>query len=389
MKDSKINSDILSHYRQNYNLYSEFTEKIDDLIKNILKEKNFKVLSVTSRTKSIDSLKKKLDGEDKHYKKLEEITDLSGIRIICFFSNDVDIISKMIDEDFVKLDKYSIDKRKELDPDRFGYLSLHSVVQLSPNRAKLTEYNRFKRLKCELQIRSILQHAWAEIEHDLGYKSKLSIPREITRRFSRQAGLLELADEEFETIRKELEQYTKTIEEKMQSSDINILIDKITLSNYIKTSNLVKSIDTKISIIRQDKLDEIFDDTDINRYLTICSILGYNTISDLNSSIEQNQEYIIDFTWYWTKNTYPTKLDKKQLSEIAQEHKFPENVGNVSSTPMGNSIWMMGYIVAAQRGFIFTKNYVNKFNLEMFSDDDQINKRIIDVYKNISKQTKK
>ena len=64
-------------------------------------------------------------------------------------------------------------------------------------RMVLRENKAFEGLKCEIQIRSVLQHAWAEIEHDLGYKSELTIPKEVRRSFSRLAGLLELGDKEF------------------------------------------------------------------------------------------------------------------------------------------------------------------------------------------------
>ncbi|MCQ5042062.1 hypothetical protein NE654_13385, partial [Akkermansia muciniphila] len=63
----------------------------------------------------------------------------------------------------------SIDKRKSLDPKRFGYRSLHYVVHIDPKYVKAQEYHKYHNLKLEIQISSILQYTWAEIEHDLGY----------------------------------------------------------------------------------------------------------------------------------------------------------------------------------------------------------------------------
>ncbi|WP_242785636.1 GTP pyrophosphokinase [Bacillus cereus] len=117
------------------------------------------------------------------YSTLNDITDISGIRVITYFSDDVDKVASMIQNEFEIDETNSVDKRTLLDPDRFGYLSLHYVIKLNTLRTSLVEYQRFKDLKAEVQIRSILQHAWAEIEHDLGYKSKNSIPRVVKRDF--------------------------------------------------------------------------------------------------------------------------------------------------------------------------------------------------------------
>jgi hypothetical protein len=83
---------------------------------------------------------------------------------------------------------------------RFGYQSIHYLVTLKETRTQLGEYAQFNRAIIELQVRTILQHAWAEIEHDIQYKSASTIPAEIGRRFLTLAGLLELADREFQAI---------------------------------------------------------------------------------------------------------------------------------------------------------------------------------------------
>ena len=84
--------------------------------------------------------------------------------------------------------------------DRLGYQSVHYIVELPPNRTCLPEYSRYSGLKAEIQLRTVLQHAWAEIEHDIQYKSIETIPKEIRRRFTALAGLLEIADREFQAV---------------------------------------------------------------------------------------------------------------------------------------------------------------------------------------------
>jgi putative GTP pyrophosphokinase len=167
MKESEISS-MKAEYVEEKPRYEAYTKKIEELIKALLEESNTQVHSVTSRTKEIDRFTEKVKREGKEYEEFSDVTDLSGVRIICYFADQVDIVAKLIEDNFWVHLESSIDKRKILDPDRFGYLSLHYVVELSKYRANLPEYERFKNLLCEVQMRSILQHAWAEIEHDLG-----------------------------------------------------------------------------------------------------------------------------------------------------------------------------------------------------------------------------
>ena len=145
----------------------------------------------------------KIRREGKSYNNpLEEVTDLAGVRIICYFVSDVDKIVPWIKNEFVVDETRSVDKRKSIDPSVFGYASVHLIVELSEARIRLPEYSAFKDMKCEVQIRTILQHSWAEIEHDIVYKASEDIPFELRRRFASLAGLLEIADREFESLNK-------------------------------------------------------------------------------------------------------------------------------------------------------------------------------------------
>jgi len=116
---------ILEEYDQQSELYKTFTEKVEQLVSELLNQKNSKLLSVTSRRKDKGSLEKKLEREKEKYSKLSDLTDISGVRIITYFADDVDAVAKVIKREFDIDWGHSVDKRATLDPDKFGYVSLH------------------------------------------------------------------------------------------------------------------------------------------------------------------------------------------------------------------------------------------------------------------------
>jgi putative GTP pyrophosphokinase len=113
------------------------------------------------------------------------------------------------------------DKGRELiEKERFGYQSIHYLVRIKPDRARLAEYERYRGAVAEIQVRTILQHAWAEIEHDIQYKSTTAIPEEIRRRFMALAGMLEVADREFEAIQGADKQIAETARQKVDRGEL-------------------------------------------------------------------------------------------------------------------------------------------------------------------------
>jgi hypothetical protein len=118
-------------------------------------------------------------------------------------------------------------------------MSLQYVVQLDSVRKQQIEYKRLAELKCEIQIRTILQHAWAEIEHDLEYKSETN-PPEIRRRFAALSALLEIADREFEDIRRQEEELRKHVAASLSEDKLKIPIDMVSLPEYLKNKMLGK-----------------------------------------------------------------------------------------------------------------------------------------------------
>lgn len=288
---------ILEEYDQQWALHSEFTKKTEKLVDDLLRENSARVHSITCRVKDRNDLKAKLERSEEKYRKLSDITDISGIRIITYFADDVDIIADIIQKEFDIDYENSIDTRTVLDPDRFGYLSLHYVAKLPRARLRLTEYQRFKGRKVEIQIRSILQHTWAEIEHDLGYKGKQAVPKEIRRRFSRLAGLLELADDEFTQIRNNLLEYETTVSQRIIDAPTSVSIDKASLWAFVKQSPLVRKIDHRIASVSESQVVE--NEEYVTRDIDKLHYVGLETIADVDLSLHQYEDSVIAFAESW------------------------------------------------------------------------------------------
>ncbi|OTO21211.1 hypothetical protein A5875_002583 [Enterococcus sp. 3H8_DIV0648] len=103
--------------------------------------------SIESRVKTRESLEKKIELKEK-YRSIEEITDICGIRIITYFSDDVDKIANMIKRDFELDEINSVDKRETDDPTKFGYVSLHYIASLKADRLRLSEAHRLYTSRC-------------------------------------------------------------------------------------------------------------------------------------------------------------------------------------------------------------------------------------------------
>ncbi|MGE1048667.1 MULTISPECIES: GTP pyrophosphokinase [Bacillus] len=345
---------ILTEYKKQKDLHEEFCKEVQGLLKTILKQNQINCHSIDSRVKEEDSLAAKVEKGGNKYSTLNDITDVSGIRIITYFSDDVDKVASIIQNEFEIDEANSVDKRTILDPDRFGYLSLHYVIKLNTVRTSLVEYQRFKDLKVEVQIRSILQHAWAEIEHDLGYKSKNSIPRVVRRDFSRLAGLLELADQEFIKIKEELVKYNENVKVEIQNTPADVLIDKISIEQFLNDENSIVSILDQ-EICEMANAIRIVG-SEFEREVKMLKYLGFNTIEEVQIALNQHKEKIIKMATAWL-----TKPDNNTLKA-------------------GLSIFYLAYIIVSIDGSPeVVENYLNEFNIDEKENREEVAMEILEL----------
>jgi ppGpp synthetase/RelA/SpoT-type nucleotidyltranferase len=149
-------------YAENILTYMEFTGKVEFLTKEILINRKLKTYDVKARTKSLESIRSKLEEKGG----IEEIKDIVGVRVIAYEKSDISKICDCIEEAFHVLDTKSYPEEAE---DESQYKSKHFKCKLPDDRIILPEYSRFGGIIFEIQVRTLLQHAWAEIGHDKNY----------------------------------------------------------------------------------------------------------------------------------------------------------------------------------------------------------------------------
>lgn len=182
--------------------YQSHKSALKDLQAQI--EKVFKKISIypsiKSRVKSFKSYYRKKSTKAKDTGFSEEggaIPDMLGIRIICPFLEDIKEIEMTLDREFHILD-YEQKARSSFR--EFGYESTHLLIKVPPKIIK--NHNLEEDLVCEVQIRTILQDAWAEVEHELVYKAEFSpFDEPLKRKLAALNANLTLSDIIFQEIR--------------------------------------------------------------------------------------------------------------------------------------------------------------------------------------------
>ena len=268
---------ILDQYRDNLPVYNKIKDLVLDTLRKCLADNSIMIAGLEGRVKTEKSLTGKLELKGYKYRTIDDITDIVGVRIITFFSDEVDIISALAEKLFDIDWQNSVDKRKMLEIDRFGYMSLHYICRLPKSICDDPETPQMNSIRFELQMRSALQHVWANMQHDTGYKSDVEIPIHYQRSLNRLAGILELADEQFSRIRKEINDYRRNVQSLVASGNFDdVPLNGDTFRSYSQLQPFKHLVD-KIATINQA---EVYDDS-IMPYYHVLLHMGMKTIGDI------------------------------------------------------------------------------------------------------------
>ena len=266
---------ILEAYREALPVLEQLKTDVLVTLHEALDDSRLFLTAIEARVKKEQSLAGKLALKGAKYASLTDITDLVGARVITSYTDDVDRIASIAERLFEIDWENSVDKRRLHQLDSFGYNSLHYIC-------RLPGYD----FRFELQLRTTLQHAWAVINHDNGYKSDIEIPQEYLRRMNRLAGMLEMADDEFSRIRTELTDYRRRVQKLVQNGKLDdVLLDGDTFRSYLQIRPL-ESLNKRIAAINQAEIQEM----PLIRYLRVLIALQCKTLGDVDRLIKQYSE---------------------------------------------------------------------------------------------------
>jgi len=273
---------ILEEYRDMLPALERLNDFLLKTIKKYLSESGIAVTAVEGRVKGEESLAGKLELKGSKYLSLEDLTDIVGVRVITFYSDEVDKIAAMAEQHFEIDWENSVDKRKMHDLDSFGYNSLHYICRVPEKLYSDPECPAINQMRFELQMRTTLQHMWANMHHDTGYKSGVEIPREYLRSLNRLAGMLELADDEFSRIRTEINDYRRQVHSLVSSGKFDdVPLNGDTFRSYLNLEPFDK-LNKSIAAINQAEIHQV----SLFQYLPVLRQLGFETLGDLDKLVK-------------------------------------------------------------------------------------------------------
>jgi ppGpp synthetase/RelA/SpoT-type nucleotidyltranferase len=225
------NPDVIRRFLAQKPDYERLGKEVAYILEKLLERNSIKVLAVSSRSKELTSFLEKV-ARKSYQDPFTEITDFSGVRVVCFYSDELPLVETLIDNEFQVVEKEN--KNASLDVDRFGYSARHFLVRLG-ERSVGVRYDDIREKICEIQVRTVLEDAWAVFSHHLMYKNESEIPDHLKREIYALAGALSTADTAFLAIRDKRNRYIETVRDLTRKDALGgISTDLDSLTTYLE-----------------------------------------------------------------------------------------------------------------------------------------------------------
>ncbi len=281
------NRRILEEYRKTEKDFKLLEQIVVEKLQGIVDDSSMRTFAIQSRIKSEESLGGKLVRKEGWYNQLSDLRDIVGARVICYFSDDVDSVGKLIEQVFEVDEEASTDKRELISASAFGYLSLHYICRLPEGESYPPELRKWR---FEIQIRTLLQHVWSDVDHDIGYKAEFGMPRDAVRGFARISALLELADDEFVRVRNLMSDYTNSVRTSiMEDTADDVRLDVVSLCEYVRLNKPMRELLECMAVVANAQVEEYRP----TAYVEQLEWLGITTIGGLSRMLAQNADMAV------------------------------------------------------------------------------------------------
>jgi ppGpp synthetase/RelA/SpoT-type nucleotidyltranferase len=303
--------------------YVKYAEILQKILRSACKK--YSPLSIIqTRPKSVASFgEKAIRKKHKYDDPVNQLTDLCGGRVITTTVDQVKMISKFVEEHFEVDRDNSVDVSQRHATAEFGYRSIHYIVSLKkgifPNKIVPLEIpDEVYGLKAELQVRTTLEHAWADFYHDTNYKGDFKIPDKWDRELYSIAAVLEGVDKSFSRIDTNLKRYAASYGSYMSKEEMTHQIRKLETVQKYDPQNIglaVRIGKLAIELEDWDKAIQILSNLSETDHPTIFRDLGValckkNKREKESDGFRRGQEYL-------RKASEPPNIDIDAISSLA------------------------------------------------------------------------
>lgn len=290
---------LLDDFARKRSSYETLRTVAEEILRGLIADSALYVVAFESRVKTEPSLSGKLERKGGKYKSILDITDLVGLRVVTFYYDEVDKVAALVERTFCVDWANTVDKRKIETTDRFGYSSLHYICTIPQEAYHDEAHPELNEIPFEIQIRTALQHVWATADHDTGYKSEVEMPKALRRKLVCLAGLMELGDQEFLSLRRALDSYRRTVSDLIRDGRLEeIQLDKESFTRYLSAQPF-RAINVRIASINHAEV------TQANElpYLQILHDLGVHTLAEVEQMKNDCAEDAFQLARYQLGNT--------------------------------------------------------------------------------------
>jgi ppGpp synthetase/RelA/SpoT-type nucleotidyltranferase len=349
---------IIGEYDKSLSQFVDFCNKVRPYLEELLRKNEIPFQTVLHRIKDREKVRTKYERPSKSgkYLALNDITDIAGLRVITYYEDDIDAVREVIESAF-EIDRENIeDKREPEDPENFSYHALHLIVSLKPSTLGDHTFGQLRGIRGEIQITSVLRHAWAEIAHKW-YDLDDRFPRNVKRRFARLSALIDLADEQFVQLRDEWDQANSSIDRSLEGGFMDIQIDTQSLRAFIAQEPLVSEIDSQIGSENNYIVDGDLIEPSVRAYVNLLSAIGITTIGRLKDALAVNRSALVEYAGYLApsirRETFVQPLFQHGFSiqQLGMMIFLTKSCNNLSGIESADSIAQMLEQKVAEMGF--------------------------------------
>ncbi|NVM97057.1 GTP pyrophosphokinase family protein [Arthrobacter sp. SDTb3-6] len=214
--------------------YEAAAEAIRQCIVARLRDDGLNHHDVRCRVKTPTSVQEKLDrrddlGNPRYPGGPENLDDLVGVRVILFVETDIKAVAIALTNQFIchdDEDKTAVIRKNG----GIGYAGRHLTLEVPVDNPPVG-CEAYRGQRFEVQLRTVLQHAWAEFEHDIRFKGTHVDNAEISRAFTMASTLIELADQQFvniaDILKRMQSESAATESQELDANNVQLLLDRV------------------------------------------------------------------------------------------------------------------------------------------------------------------